>query len=234
MVLSFCPFSLGVFLGTALLVTLRQHQLRLKQLNRVDSIDVDVDMDSLDDLPVCQVVFVLGGPGSARAQCVVLTTRNKEWAHLSAGDLLRAERTSGGPIGDLINKRIAAGQLVPAEITCKLLENVMKTMCRGEQQITKFLIDGYPRNQANIDAWVQTMTKHTIEFVLYFECPEEVLVGRLLERGQTGQHTEVIMKALQTDKESTYPILKCSKGQVRKIASLEDVSRDIVSLRICV
>jgi UMP-CMP kinase len=239
MVLSFCPFSLGVFLGTALLVTLRQRQLRLKQLDRGDSIDVDVNLDSLDDLPVCQVVFVLGGPGSGKGtQCELLTTRSNDWAHLSAGDLLRAERSSGGPIGDLINKRIAAGQLVPAEITCKLLENGMKTLCR-DKQITKFLIDGFPRNQANIDAWVQTMTKHSVEFVLYFECPEEVLVGRLLERGQTSGRSddtmEVIRKRFQTDKESTSPIVQMfeKEGKVRKIASdkpVEDVYRDVAAL----
>jgi hypothetical protein len=137
---------LGVFLGTALLVTLRQHQLRLQQLNRVDSIDVGDDMNSLDDLPVCQVVFVLGGPGSARAhECVVLIPE-QEWA-FSAGDLLRAERTSNGPIGDLDNKgcsgtagtgrnyRLALG---------KWHENIV-----GKSSRLQISIDGYPRNQAN-------------------------------------------------------------------------------------
>jgi UMP-CMP kinase len=236
MKLSFCPFSMGVFLGTAALVTYRQRQLRLQQS---DGSDKDTEESTDDDLPVCQVVFVLGGPGSGKGtQCELLTSRHADWAHLSAGDLLRAERSAGGPIGDLINQRIAAGQLVPAEITCKLLENGMRALFRSSK-ITKFLIDGYPRNQANIDAWVQTMTKHTVEFVLYFECPEEVLVGRLLERGQTSGRSddtmEVIRKRFQTDKESTLPIVQMyeKEGKVRKIASdkpVEDVYRDVATL----
>jgi UMP-CMP kinase len=240
MKLSFCPFSLGVFLGTAALVSYRQRQLRLQQSDRsADKDEVDPTESTNDDLPVCQVVFVLGGPGSGKGtQCELLTSRHKNWAHLSAGDLLRAERSAGGPIGDLINQRIAAGQLVPSETTCKLLENGMKALYRSDK-ITKFLIDGFPRSQGNIDAWVQTMTKHTIEFVLYFECPEEVLVGRLLERGQTSGRSddtmEVIRKRFQTDKESTFPIVQRyeKEGKVRKIASdkpVEDVYRDVAAL----
>jgi UMP-CMP kinase len=234
MLLSFCPFSLGVFLGTAAYVTYKQRQLRLQQSDRDTAVDTDTD------LPVCQVVFVLGGPGAGKGtQCELLTSRMKDWAHLSAGDLLRAERASGGPIGDLINSRIAAGQLVPAEITCKLLENGMKALYGGNSKITKFLVDGFPRSQGNIDAWVQTMPKHTVEFVLFFECPEEVLVGRLLERGQTSGRSDdtmdVIRMRFQTYKESSYPIVQRyeKEGKVRKIASdkpVEEVYKDVAVL----
>lgn len=68
-------------------------------------------------------------------------------AHLSAGDLLRAERKrEGSEYGELIEKCIVAGNIVPVEITCKLLENAMNqimTESSGDQD--KFLIDGFPR-----------------------------------------------------------------------------------------
>ena len=42
-----------------------------------------------------EVFFVLGGPGSGKGtQCALLVER-KGFVHLSAGDLLRAERDSG-------------------------------------------------------------------------------------------------------------------------------------------
>lgn len=45
--------------------------------------------------------------------------------HLSAGDLLRAERQrEGSQYGALIEQHIKNGTIVPVEITCKLLENV--------------------------------------------------------------------------------------------------------------
>jgi len=68
-------------------------------------------------------------------------------AHLSAGDLLRAERKlEGSEFGELIESHIVAGTIVPVEITCKLLENAMNKIMQdsmGDQD--KFLIDGFPR-----------------------------------------------------------------------------------------
>ena len=97
------------------------------------------------------------------------------WTHLSAGDLLREERKSGGSeLGELINSKISAGELVPSSITVKLLENAINKAYQ-ETQCSKFLIDGFPRGQENMQAWEATMKHHTIKFVLNFECPEEVL-----------------------------------------------------------
>jgi UMP-CMP kinase len=225
--LTFCPFSLGVFLGTAALVAYQQRQRQQRR-----SIEAE-------QLPVCQVVFVLGGPGAGKGtQCELLQQKTGAWAHLSAGDLLRAERQKGGPVCDLINARIAAGQLVPSEVTCKLLENGM-TECFRQKKITKFLIDGYPRSQGNVDAWDQTMAAHTVEFVLFFECPEEVLVGRLLERGQTSGRSDdtlaVIRKRFNTYQEESMPIVQTyqAQGKVRKIASdkpVQDVYNQVAKL----
>ena len=68
-------------------------------------------------------------------------------AHLSAGDLLRAERKrAGSEFGELIESYIVAGNIVPVEITCKLLENAMNaTMLESKGEQDRFLIDGFPR-----------------------------------------------------------------------------------------
>jgi len=45
--------------------------------------------------------------------------------HLSAGDLLRAERKKpDSEVGSLIEKHIQEGSIVPVEITCQLLQQV--------------------------------------------------------------------------------------------------------------
>ena len=53
--------------------------------------------------------------------------------HLSAGDLLREERSrDGSEFGALIEDCIVNGKIVPVEITCSLLENAMvktKNVC---------------------------------------------------------------------------------------------------------
>lgn len=42
------------------------------------------------------VVFVLGGPGAGKGTMCELAEQQLGWTHLSAGDLLRAEKAAGG------------------------------------------------------------------------------------------------------------------------------------------
>lgn len=64
-----------------------------------------------------------------------------------------------------------------------------------EQSQTKgdhhFLIDGFPRNQDNLDGWNRVMGNYAkVQFVLFFDCPEDVMEARLLERGKTSGRTD--------------------------------------------
>jgi adenylate kinase family enzyme len=48
-----------------------------------------------------------------------------------------------------------------------------------------FLVDGFPRNQDNLDGWQHTMSeKAKVLFVLVLNAPLEVCVQRCLNRGQ--------------------------------------------------
>lgn len=48
------------------------------------------------------------------------------------------------------------------------------------------LIDGFPRNQENIDKWNQIVgSEFEFKNMIYFECSEQVMADRLLERGKT-------------------------------------------------
>jgi hypothetical protein len=50
--MKFCPFSLGLFLGSTVIYTLAVKFLKERSIKEEQS------------LPSCQVVFVLGGPGA--------------------------------------------------------------------------------------------------------------------------------------------------------------------------
>ena len=50
----------------------------------------------------------------------------------------------------------------------------------------KFLIDGFPRSEGNVTAWNEVVGDAAVlEYVLFFECPFDILTSRLLERGKT-------------------------------------------------
>ena len=60
-----------------------------------------------------QVIFVLGGPGAGKGTQRGLMVSKYGFVHLSAGDLLRAERDSGSKNGNMIQQYISEGRIVP-------------------------------------------------------------------------------------------------------------------------
>ena len=99
------------------------------------------------------ILFVLGGPGAGKGTQCAKIVENFGYVHLSAGDLLRAERKApGSQFGELIEHHITNGTIVPVEITCSLLERAM-----NESEKNDFLIDGFPRNEDNLSGWNRVM-----------------------------------------------------------------------------
>jgi UMP-CMP kinase len=148
--LTVCPISVVVFVATALVATdaARKRLLEKKKL-------------AGEDLPPCRVVFVLGDPGSGKGTTCQLLEQRLGWAHLSAGDLLRAERSKDGPLSREINTYIDQGQLVPSEVTCRLLRQGMLDMYRKTRK-TCFVIDGFPRSFSNASVWEESMAEHKV------------------------------------------------------------------------
>jgi UMP-CMP kinase len=153
------------------------------------------------------VVFVLGGPGSGKGTNCTKIKEKFGYEHLSAGDLLRAERESGSELADMINTYIKEGKIVPAEVTVGLLRKAMDIS--GKQL---FLVDGFPRDLDNLSCWNTQMDPIAdVQFLLFLDCPNEVVVQRLLERGKTSgrndDNIETIQKRLLTYENQTRPII---------------------------
>merc|ERR1711944_53230 len=143
------------------------------------------------------------------------------YVHLSAGDLLRAERkTPGSEHGETIEEHIVNGTIVPVAITCSLLERAMNESGKND-----FLIDGFPRNEDNLTGWNQAMgDKVNLKFVLNFECSQETSIQRCLARGAAGSgrtddNEESLKKRFVTFVNVTTPIIEefRTKGLVREI-----------------
>lgn len=155
------------------------------------------------------VVFVLGAPGAGKGTQCENIVKEFGFVHLSAGDLLREERNKeGSQFGELIEQTIRDGRIVPVEITCSLIEMAMK-----KSGSNKFLIDGFPRNQDNLDGWNRQMASNVnLLFVLFFDCPQEVCVNRCLQRGAAGSgrsddNLESLKKRFDTYMNDTMPII---------------------------
>ncbi|KAK9894210.1 UMP-CMP kinase [Cystobasidium minutum MCA 4210] len=155
------------------------------------------------------VVYVLGGPGAGKGtQCAKLVSE-KNFVHLSAGDLLRAEQNrEGSQVGQLIRQYIREGTIVPMEITIGLLKTAMQEEMDKSGK-TKFLIDGFPRKLDQAFKFDETVCPGSA--VLFLTCPESVLLERLLERGKTSgredDNAESISKRFRTFIETSMPVV---------------------------
>lgn len=108
---------------------------------------------------------------------------------------------------------------MPAEVTVGLLKKAMEAS--GKQ---KFLIDGFPRSVDNIEKWFEIMDAHVVlSMVLFFDCPEEVMEQRLLERGKTSgrndDNIETIKKRFRTFQQESMPVVRLLEvvGKVKHI-----------------
>ena len=160
-----------------------------------------------------RIIFVLGGPGSGKGtQCQKICETYSEFVHLSAGELLREARTSGSAIGEMIQKCMMEGAIVSAEVTVGLLKEAMEKNGWAER---RFLVDGFPRNDDNYSTWFRLLPEVPVEYCLYMNCNDDVMIQRILGRaeGRSDDNLETVTKRLNTYKESTQPVIKRFEDQ---------------------
>ena len=183
--------------------------------------------DPREECPKPNVVFILGGPGSGKGTMCELAEIQLGWTHLSAGDLLRAERNKGGETANVIEEYIKEGKLVPYEIIVHLLKDAMEMSTRmtGENN---FLIDGFPRSLDNLEGWCKILENSEVPKMLYFECGYEVLKKRILGRakwsGRTDYNVESMKLRFDTFKADTLPTVEFfkSKGKCVEIDASQE------------
>ncbi|KAA3460413.1 putative UMP-CMP kinase 2 isoform X3 [Gossypium australe] len=119
-----------------------------------------------------------GGPGSGKGTQCIKIVETFGFAHLSAGDLLRREIASKSADGAMILKTIKEGKIVPSQVTVKLIQKEMELSDNH-----KFLIDGFPRTEENRVSFERIIGVEP-NVVLFFDCPEEEMVKRVLNRNE--------------------------------------------------
>lgn len=191
-------------------------------------------LNTMANIEKPKVVFVLGGPGAGKGTQCANIVKEFGFVHLSAGDLLREERSKPGTkYGELIDEHIRNGTIVPVEITCKLLEMAMQ-----KSNTNKFLIDGFPRNKDNLDGWNREMSdKVDLLFVLFFDCSSDICVERCLRRGAEGSgrsddNMESLKKRIDTFVNDSMKIIEYynEKNLVRRVEAgkaAEDVFEEV-------
>lgn len=120
-------------------------------------------------------IVLLGAPGSGKGTQASLITEKYGLPHISTGDMFRENIREKTPLGVLAQSYIDKGQLVPDDVTVKMVaERLSRDDCKKG-----FLLDGFPRTLSQAQA-LEKIVKVTC--VLNIDVPLEKLLGRLTGR----------------------------------------------------
>lgn len=121
-------------------------------------------------------VILLGAPGAGKGTQATRISDKFGMPHISTGDIFRANIKNQTEIGLLAKSYIDKGQLVPDEVTCKIVENrLAEEDCREKG----YLLDGFPRTIAQAEA-LDKFAK--IDAVVNIEIDFSLLMNRLCGR----------------------------------------------------
>ncbi|ELW62013.1 Adenylate kinase isoenzyme 1 [Tupaia chinensis] len=173
-----------------------------------------------------------GGPGSGKGTQCEKIVQKYGYTHLSTGDLLRAEVSSGSARGKKLSEIMEKGQLVPLETVLDMLRDAMVAKVDTSKG---FLIDGYPREVQQGEEFERRIGQPTL--LLYVDAGPETMTQRLLKRGETSgrvdDNEETIKKRLETYYKATEPVIAFyeKRGIVRKVNA--EGSVDSVFSQVC-
>ena len=87
-------------------------------------------------------LIFIGAPGSGKGTQATRFVSEKNFKHISTGDLLRAEIAKKSDLGLEVKKVMDAGQLVSDDLVIRLLQ------ANVNLNDSQYIFDGYPRNIA--------------------------------------------------------------------------------------
>lgn len=124
-------------------------------------------------------IILFGPPGSGKGTQAVKLKEKYGLAHISTGDIFRAVITTPSDLGTELKSYMDHGQLVPDELTFRVLANYIdgKDLMKSEG----IIFDGFPRTIPQADALDQFFSERNsdITIVLSLLVQEEEVVQRL-------------------------------------------------------
>ncbi len=125
-------------------------------------------------------LLLMGLPGAGKGTQAESIVEKYDIPHISTGDIFRAAMKEKTPMGVEAQKYIDKGELVPDEVTCKIVEERLK------QDDTKngYLLDGFPRTLEQAQQ-LEVMTDKLgkkLDAVINIDVDPEILVARLSGR----------------------------------------------------
>ena len=125
-------------------------------------------------------IIMLGAPGAGKGTQAKMIAEKFSIPHVSTGDIFRANIKNGTELGMEAKKYMDQGQLVPDELTVKiLLDRVAQEDCKNG-----YVLDGFPRTipQAQVLDKALTELGDKIDYAINVDVPDENIINRMSGR----------------------------------------------------
>ena len=133
-------------------------------------------------------LVLFGKPGAGKGTQAQFLKEKYNLKHISTGDVFRFNIKNGTELGTLAKSYIDKGELVPDEVTIKMLQEEVEK----NPDADGFIFDGFPRTAAQAEALDNFLESKDmgINATIALEANDEILIDRLLERGKVSGRTD--------------------------------------------
>ena len=155
-------------------------------------------------------IVMFGAPGSGKGTQSEVLIKTYGLFHISTGDVLRDHIKRGTPLGKTAQEYINQGQLIPDELMVNILASVMDD--NKDVAAKGVIFDGFPRTIPQAEALEEMLQQRgtKVSAVIGLDVPEEILIGRLLNRGKesgrSDDNLETITSRLEVYNNQTAPL----------------------------
>ena len=180
-------------------------------------------------------LILFGKPGSGKGTQAEFVKQKYDLIHISTGDVFRYNISKNTDLGLLAKSYMEKGDLVPDEVTIKMLEAEVEKFSNAKG----FIFDGFPRTvtQAKILDDFLNSKGMSISMTIALEVDDVLLIDRLINRGKDSgrvddQDRSKIQNRFDEYNNKTAPLINFYKNQnkfyeINGVGEINDISSRI-------
>jgi adenylate kinase len=174
-------------------------------------------------------IILFGPPAAGKGTQAKRLVAQRGMVQLSTGDMLRAARSSGSPLGLKVAGIMDRGQLVSDEIVIALIEEALP----AAEAAGGAIFDGFPRTVAQAEALDDMLAKRgaRIDVVLRLKVDDTALLARVVKRfeleGRADDNPESFKVRLAAYNAQTAPLLPhyLAQGKLVELDGMGDIEQ---------
>jgi adenylate kinase len=175
-------------------------------------------------------LVILGGSGSGKSTQAQRLCSHLEIPQISTGEILRDAISHVNELGRHAHPYVAKGELVPDEMIIELIRLRLK-----QPDVNGgWILEGYPRTafQAEELDFLLEELGQKLDWAIYLQVPEAVMVSRSLGRSLPDDQPEIVQRRVEIFYDRTVPILEYYDRRRRLLTINGDQQPELVSQNI--